>query len=189
MYGTSAAGSIGNFPATSNSATASLVLGTLAGSWTIQEDISPGVSFRRFNPSIRRSGPFPTAGSAYDGTGYAVLDLWEIRPGTSGDPGTLVGGFGLNSAGKLVFSTDVTKFAPPGNEVDLGEPTLTLAGGVATVTLTGVPAGNYVLQRSTTMATGGWTDLLTQSPISGTLTYVDPAPPMPRGFYRIATAP
>ena len=40
-----------------------------------------------------------------------LLDLFEVRPGTSGAASTLTGGFGINSAGKLVFTTDITKFA------------------------------------------------------------------------------
>ncbi|HWB06524.1 MAG TPA: hypothetical protein VG796_26100 [Verrucomicrobiales bacterium] len=182
-------GSLVNFPATSNSATGAKVNATLAGSWTIQEDQTAGVSFRRFNPTVRMSAnAFPTAGSAYDGTGYSVLDLWEIRPGTSGDPGTHVGGFGLNSAGKLVFSKDVTKFASgTTGPVELGIPTIVRnAGGTITVGLTGAPDGSYILQRSPSMADGSWVDLLTpQSPASGTLSFTDNSPLPLRGFYRI----
>lgn len=182
-------GSLVNFPATPNSPAAAKVNSSLGGSWSVQDDLTAGVSFRRFNPTVRISGnAFPAAGSAYDGTGYSVLDLWEIRPGTSGDPGTHVGGFGLNSAGKLVFSKDVTKFGSgTTGPVELGVPTIVRnAGGTVTVGLTGAPDGSYILQRSPSMADGSWVDLLTpQSPASGTLSFTDNSPLPLRGFYRI----
>lgn len=188
MYGSSSLGSIGNFPATSNSAFASKVNASNAGSWSVQEDLVAGQSFRRFTPTVRQSGnTFPVTGSAYDGTGYSVLDLYDIRPG-SGDA-TLLGGVGLNSAGKLVFSTDITKFAPPSGPVSLGIPTITLNnGGSITVVLAGVPSGNFILQRSTQLTTGSWSDLFTQAPAGGVLTFTDANPPQPRGFYRIKPA-
>jgi hypothetical protein len=178
-------------PPTPNSAFTAKINSALPGSWSVQEDLVSGNSFRRFTPTVRKTGnSFPAEGSAYDGTGYAVLDLWEVQPGTSGAPATLVGGIGLNSAGKLVFSTDITKFKPPGGGQPLGEPTIVRnPNGSITVTLTNVPDGNYILQRSPTMAAGDWTTLFTQPPVTGTLTFTDPAPPPPRGFYRIGTAP
>jgi hypothetical protein len=109
---TGAPGSLTNGSATPNSAFASDIDATLAGSWTVQEDFTPGVSFRYFNPSVLGSmDAIPSTPSIYDGTGYAVLDLFEVRPGTAGDPATLVGAFGLNSSGQLVFSTDPGVFA------------------------------------------------------------------------------
>jgi hypothetical protein len=185
-------GSIVNFPATPNSTTAAKVNSALGGSWTVQDDLTAGVSFRRFNPTVRIPGnAFPAAGSAYDGTGYSVLDLWEIRPGTSGDPGTHAGAFGLNSAGKLVFSRDVTKFAPPTTgPVELGSPTIVRnGGGSITVGLTGVPDGSYILERSPSMADGTWVNLLTQPPSGGTLSFLDNTPLPLRGYYRIRKAP
>ena len=190
MYGTGAPGSIGNFPATSNSAFTSKVNSSNGGSWSVQEDLVAGQSFRRFTPSVRKSGgAFPATGSSYDGTGYSVLDLWDIRPTIAGDPAglpaTLLGGFGLNSAGKLVFSTSIAAFAPPTGTVELGSPTITYTGGIVTVRLAGAPSGSYILERSTTMAALSWTNLITQSPVSGVLTYTDNDPPVPRSFYRI----
>ena len=190
MYGIGAVGSIGNFPATANSEFTSKVNASNAGSWSVQEDLVVGQSFRRFTPSVRKSGgTFPAAGSAYDGTGYSVLDLYDIRPtqltDPTGLPATLLGGIGLNSAGKLVFSTDISKFAPPSGPVNLGIPTITYTGGVVTVTLAGVSPGSYILEISTTMAALSWTDLFTRSPVAGVLTYIDNNPPQPRGFYRI----
>lgn len=188
MYGSGSLGSIGSYPATANSTFASKVNSTNAGSWSYQEDLVAGVSFRRFNPSIRMSGnSFPATGSALDGTGYSVLDLWEVQPGTSSDPATLIGGIGLNSAGKLVFSADISKFAPPAATVELGNPVITYTGsGSATITLAGAPPGTYVLERSTTMAALSWSNQSSpQTPVAGVLTFTDSNPPQPRSFYRI----
>jgi hypothetical protein len=112
MY-SGAAGSLINGSATPNSAMASMIDNTLGGSWTVQDDGVVGVSFRRFNPTVTGVvSNMSSTPSIYDGTGYGVLDLWEVQPGTAGDPGTLVGGFGLNSLGNLVFSTDPGVFIP-----------------------------------------------------------------------------
>jgi hypothetical protein len=188
---TGAPGSIDRFTATPNSAFSSIVNAAETGSWTAQETFTPGVSFRYFNPSVMNAiNTFPAVVSAYDGTAYTVLDLFEVRPGTAGSPGTLIGGIGINSAGKLVFSTDITKFGPGGGSVVLGQPGITYnANGTVSVTLTNVPDGSYTLRRSTTMAAGSWTTLFTQSPTSGTLSFNDPNPPQPRGYYVIGTAP
>lgn len=184
---TGAPGSLDRFGATTNSTSSSKVTASESGSWSAQEGFTPGVSFRYFNPTVMQPiAPFTAVNSSYDGTAYNVLDLWELRPGAAGGPGTLVGGFGVNSAGKLVFSKDVSKFGPATTPVELGQPTITYSGtGSATITLAGAPNGNYVLERSTTMAAASWTILFTQSPVSGVLSYIDPAPPAGRGFYQI----
>ncbi len=111
---TGAPGSLTNGSATPNSAVSSVIDTGLSGSWTAQEDFTPGVSFSYFNPSVLGSiADIPASPSVYDGVnGYAVLDLFEVRPGTAGDPATLLGAFGLNSSGQLVFSTDPGVFAP-----------------------------------------------------------------------------
>ena len=108
-----APGSLSNGSATANSAVTSVIDPTLAGSWTAQDDFTPGVSFRYFNPTVTGSmDHIPGTPSQYDGTnGYAVLDLFEVRPGASGDPAAFLGAFGLNSSGLLVFSTDPGVFA------------------------------------------------------------------------------
>jgi hypothetical protein len=188
---TGAPGSIDRYAATANSAFSSKALASESGSWVVQEEFTPGVSFRYFNPSVMNAiNTFPAANSAYDGTAYTVLDLWEVQPGTAGTASVLVGGFGINSAGKLVFSRDIAVFAPPSAPVALGQPTIVWnANNTVTVTLTNVPNGSFVLRRSTTLASGSWTTLFTQSPVSGTLTFIDPAPPQPRGFYVIGAAP
>ena len=163
-----------------------------AGSWTAQETVTPGVSFRYFNPSVMKPvNAFFAVNSAYDGTQYNVLDLFEVRPGTSGAASTLTGGFGINSAGKLVFSTDITKFAAgTTGPVELGEPVIAVSGVGYTITLDEVPAGNYILQRSTTMTAASWSTVgSTQSPAAGILTFTDSTPPAGRGFYRISQAP
>lgn len=184
---TGAPSSLDSFPATANSAFSSKVFTGELGSWTAQEEFTPGVSFTYFNPSVVKNiNTFPAQGSAYDGTAYTVLDLWEVRPGTAGTPATLLGAIGINSAGKLVFSRDITKFAPPSTAVELGAPVLALNGGSATVTLGGAPSGNYVLERSTTMAAASWTTVGNpQTPASGNLSFNDPAPPAGRSYYRI----
>ena len=186
MY-TGAPGSLGNNNATANSAFSAKITNTTGGSWLVQEAFTAGVSFRYFNPSVMNAiNTFPSAGSAYDGSAYTVLDLYEVRPGTAGSPSALLGGIGINSAGKMVFSTDISKFAAPSTNVELGQPGITRNGnGSVTVTLANVPGGNYALERSTTLAADSWTAILTQSPVSGSLTYNDAAPPAGRGFYRI----
>jgi hypothetical protein len=104
-------GSLSLGSATANSAFSTVIDATAGGSWSVQEDIVVGQSFRRFTPSVRISlGSIPSTPAIYDGTnGYSVLDVWELLPGT-GD-GTLVGAFGLNANGQLVFSNNPTVFA------------------------------------------------------------------------------
>lgn len=111
MY-SGATGSLSGGSATANSAFSSQIDASLAGSWTFQDDLVVGQSFRRFTPTVTLSlGDIPALPAVYDGTnGYSVLDVWELRPG-SGD-GTLVGAFGLNSSGQLVFSNNPAVFAP-----------------------------------------------------------------------------
>lgn len=188
---TDAPGSLGNAEATANSPFSANVDASQGGSWTIQEGFDPGVSFRYFNPTVMSPvKALPGPGSAYDGTTYTVLDLWEVRPGAPGAESAHIGGIGLNSEGKLVFSTDISKFAPPSTGVELGQPAIAYSGtGSATVTLQNVPGGNYALDRTTTLAAGGWTTLFTQSPVSSTLVYTDPAPPAGRAYYRIRKTP
>ncbi len=175
---------------TANSAFSAKVSAAESGSWKAQEGAIAGVSFKYFNPSVMNAvATFPAANSSYDGTAYTVLDLWEVRPGSAADQSTLVGGIGINNAGKLVFSRDVTKFGPSTGPMQLGIPTIAYDGITATVTLADVSPGSYILERSTTMAESNWPDLLTQSPVSGTLVYVDTNPPVGRAFYRIHPAP
>ena len=121
---TGAPGSLSNAAATANSASSAVIDTASAGSWTAQEDFTPGVSFRYFNPSVLgKVDAIPGAPAAYDGVnGYGVLDLFEVRPGTAGAPASLVGAFGLNTGGQLVFSTDPLVFAP------IPEPSAALTG-------------------------------------------------------------
>lgn len=121
---TDAPGSLNNGSATANSPSALVIDDTLAGSWTVQDDLTPGVSFRYFNPTVTGSmDQIPNTPAVYNGTtGFAALDLWEVRPGSSGAPGTLLGAFGLNSNGLLVFSTDPSVFGP------VPEPSTSLTG-------------------------------------------------------------
>ena len=126
-----APGSLSNAPA-AGSPTSALIDTATAGSWTAQEDFTPGVSFRYFNPSVLITmGDIPATPAQYDGVnGYAVLDLFEVRPGTAGSPGTLIGAFGLNNSGQLVFSTSPSVFAP------VPEPTATFSALAGAVLLT-----------------------------------------------------
>ena len=123
-----APGSLSNAPA-AGSPSSAIIDTALSGSWTAQEDFTPGVSFRYFNPSVLITmDEIPATPAQYDGVnGYAVLDLFEVRPGTAGSPGTLIGAFGLNDNGQLVFSTSPSVFAA------VPEPTATfstLAGAI-----------------------------------------------------------
>jgi hypothetical protein len=126
---TGAPGSLSN--ATQAGSPVSAVVDTnLTGSWTAQEDFLAGVSFQYFNPSVLGdAGEMPATPAIYDGVnGYNVLDLFEVRPSTtSGLSSTLVGAFGLNSSGQIVFSTNPGVFAP------VPEPatTFTAAGAIA----------------------------------------------------------
>lgn len=106
------AGSLANGSATANSAFSTVINAGDGGSWSVQEDLTAGNSFRRFTPTVRIDlGNIPSAPSIYDGaTGYSVVDVWELRPG-SGD-GVILGAFGLNAGGQLVFSNSPGVFAP-----------------------------------------------------------------------------
>jgi hypothetical protein len=116
---------------TPNSPTASFVDSSLGGSWTVQDDLTAGVSFRRFNPTVTGTlNTIPGTPAVYDGTrGYTVLDVWEMQPGPSGTDGTLVGAFGLAADGNLVFSTNPGVFAP----VPEPSATITLLGAAFAV--------------------------------------------------------
>ena len=77
----------------------------------------------------------------------------------------------------------MTDPAPAGLEI-------VLAGGTATASFTGAPGTSYTLERSTTLAAASWTTIDTVvAPESGLVQIADPAPPLPRAFYRIAYAP
>ena len=123
------AGSLANGSATANSAFSTVINAGDGGSWSVQEDLTVGNSFRRFTPTVRISlGDIPAAPSVYDGTnGYSVLDVWEVRPG-SGD-GALLGAFGLNAGGQLVFSNSPSVFAA------VPEPTVSLSLTAASLAL------------------------------------------------------
>jgi hypothetical protein len=130
MY-SGAPGSLDVGVATANSASSAIIDDTLAGSWTPQDDFTPGTSFRYFNPSVRDSlSNIPATAARYDGVnGYDALDLCELRPGTAGSPATLLGAFGLNSSGTLVFSN------VPGVFAAVPEPSAALTGLCAALAL------------------------------------------------------
>lgn len=103
---------------TDNSSTATLVGTATVGSWTSQENPSAGKSFK-LNGLIDNTTNIPV-------DGFSVLDLYELKAGSGN--GTLLGAFGLNSAGELTFSTDISTFAavPEPSSMVL----LALAGGL-----------------------------------------------------------
>lgn len=114
------AGSFIDQTATANSTVSAIVNydGTpgTAGSWSSEDLASAGSSFSLYRPTIDISASsIGTQGSLLDGTSYAVLDLYELQPNNTGNglAGTLIGAFGLNAQGNLVFATDPTVFAAP----------------------------------------------------------------------------
>ena len=123
MYGVSV-GALPQGSATANSGTATIIDSSLAGSWSVQEDAPNGTqSFRRWDSTFRgTAGSIPSVGTFYDPLeGFAVLDVWELLAGSPQQPGTLLGAFGLNDNGQLVFSNSPGVFAP------IPEPSTTLA--------------------------------------------------------------
>ncbi|WP_265594765.1 cadherin-like domain-containing protein [Haloferula sp. BvORR071] len=57
-------------------------------------------------------------------------------------------------------------------------------------TFTGAPGATYILQRSTTLAAGSWTDVDTKiAPPSGSVSVTDGDPPAGKAFYRISYTP
>ena len=114
MYGVSV-GALPQGSATSNSTFSTVIDSSLAGSWSVQEDAPNGTqSFRRFDSSFRgTAGSIPSTGTLYDPLeGFAAVDVWELLAGSPQQPGTLLGTFGLNDNGQLVFSNNPGVFAP-----------------------------------------------------------------------------
>ncbi len=94
---------------TSNSGAAAVISAAIPGSYETQDLVQAGESFKFFNPSVDGvATAFGTQGSALDHTAYAVLDVYKLVPNTGAS--TLLGGLGLNAAGNLVFSNDISKF-------------------------------------------------------------------------------
>jgi hypothetical protein len=185
---TGAPGSLDRYNATTNSIYSATVPAEVSGSWSAQELFTPGVSFSYFNPSV--SAPISTFGtiaSNLDGTRYNVLDLWEVRPGAAGSASTLVGGFGINADGKLVFARDVSVFggtAPPSPMPLLLITRNIPAGTIKIDTETALSSGTYIWQRSDVLS-GAWTNLETRAGVSGLQSYTDNSPPIGRAFYRL----
>ena len=124
--------------------------------------------------------------------GTVVLEFGQITytppPGFTGFDGftyTVSDGiWGGTSEGDIYVDVkQMTDPAPAGLEI-------VLAGGTATASFTGAPGTSYTLERSTTLAAASWTTIDTVvAPESGLVQIDDPAPPLPRAFYRIAYAP
>ncbi len=138
LYGY-APGSLGGTTATANSSSAASINANLSGSYSAQDLSQPGESFGFFNPAIDASARVLFGG-------YAVTDLYELRPG--GSSATYVGSFGLSASGTLVFSNAPSYFTQAqGNSTFTTQPAaLTIASG-STATLvaiaTGTPAPSY----------------------------------------------
>jgi hypothetical protein len=115
-----AGGSFTGQLATAHSAVSAVVNfdGTVqsTGSWTSEDLKAPTSGFSIFNPTIDiAASSIGTAGSLLDGTSYAVLDLYEVKPNDSGTSmsSVLIGAFGLNANGNLVFDTNPAVFTAP----------------------------------------------------------------------------
>jgi hypothetical protein len=55
----------------------------------------------------------------------------------------------------------------------------------STIQWHGVAGLSFVVQRSTTLAAGSWSDVSTQTGVNGLNSYTDPAPPAGKAFYRV----
>jgi hypothetical protein len=60
------------------------------------------------------------------------------------------------------------------------------AGVISWPSVTGV---SFKVYRSTTLATGDWTELATVPGTAGTASYTDPTPPVGKAFYRVFLQP
>ncbi|MFM7181846.1 MAG: beta strand repeat-containing protein [Verrucomicrobiales bacterium] len=90
-------------------------------------------------------------------------------------------------------TTTVSVTVNPGSTLDplFTDPTMnavlsTPSAGVRRLNFTGIPARVYGIQRSGTLAPGGWTQIgIVTAPTGGACEYDDPSPLPERGFYRI----
>lgn len=148
-----APGSLNGSAATANSAYAAGVNATLPGSYTAQDTMQAGVSFGFFNPSIN---------NAVASSGYAVSDLYELRPGAAS--ATYLGSFGLKADGTLVFAASASYFtqsggAPAVTTQPAGQAAATGAAIQLTVAASGSPT--YQWQQNGANVTGGASATLT----------------------------
>jgi hypothetical protein len=166
-----APGTLSGATSTANSGSAAKINAASPGSWAYQIQIADGTSFGYFNPVVENPlNTIPTSPSGVDGTGYTVLDFYELVPGSGA--GTLLGGFGLNSSGKLVFAKSIALFAPViGSVVKFETDTYSVdeaAGQVAIKILRGGDLTNsFTVQFDTSNATAmAGTDFTGQSNVS-----------------------
>ena len=100
-----AAGSLYGAPSTTNSIYAAVIVNSLAGSWSVQDQKTLGTSFGYFNPTVDNTADIPVGGQV-------VSDLYELQPtNTSGIAGTLLGELVLTQSG-LSFQTASTNQDP-----------------------------------------------------------------------------
>jgi len=93
-----APGSLYGATSTSNSASAAVIQGSLPGSWTAQDQKTPGISFGNFYPTVDNTANIPPGGQV-------ASYLYELQPtDTSGVPGTVLGELVLTQSG-LSFET------------------------------------------------------------------------------------
>lgn len=82
-----------------NSSSITLATGN-SQSWTSAKDTSTGVAFSVLNPNTQFEQTTNTGG------GQVFADLYELRPGSSGN-GTLLGSFALSNAGVLTYTSAI----------------------------------------------------------------------------------
>ena len=54
-----------------------------------------------------------------------------------------------------------------------------------TIQWQGVAGLSFIVQRSTTLAAGSWSDVSPQTGVDGLNSYTDPSPPVGKAFYRV----
>lgn len=127
------------------------------------------------------------ADSTNHGTVRLVSDTITYAPpmgfvGTDAFTYTLSDGRGGTASGWVVVEVVATN-SP--SYYRLTGPAWTATNSVA-VRMAGIPTEVYILQRSTNLL--DWESILTnRAPSTGLLEFVDPNPPPPTGFYRVAT--
>jgi PEP-CTERM motif len=88
-----AAGALDGATSTTNSASAAVIPGALAGSWTAQDQKLLGTSFGYFNPTVDNTANIPVGGQV-------VSDLYELQPTNAPNvAGTLLGELVLTQSG------------------------------------------------------------------------------------------
>ena len=88
-----APGSLYGATSTSNSASAAVIQGSLPGSWTAQDQKTPGISFGYFYPTVDNTANIPPGGQV-------ASYLYELQPTNTSDvAGTVLGELVLTQSG------------------------------------------------------------------------------------------